>query len=116
VLTPAELSVLEQACRASDELLIIEKAVRDLPDLVVLGSMMQPKAHPLLEEARRHRALLDRLTSEGGEVGNDELTELLVWVCRQGFLVAAHVLAEAVRSLDDTKIRAFRWWVLNGPP
>lgn len=62
VLTPAELLILEQACRTADELMIIEKAVRDLDDLVVVGSMMQPKAHPLLEEVRRHRVMLDKLT------------------------------------------------------
>lgn len=66
VLTPAELLILEQTCRTADELLILERAVRELkelPDLLVNGSMMQPKAHPLLEEVRRHRALLDKLTA-----------------------------------------------------
>ena len=39
-------------------------------------------------------------------VSNDELTELLVWAYKQGFLDAAQVLTESVKSLDDAKIRA----------
>jgi hypothetical protein len=39
-------------------------------------------------------------------VTNDELTELLIWAYKQGFLDAAQVLTESVKSLDDTKIRA----------
>ena len=39
-------------------------------------------------------------------MGNDELTELLVWAYKQGFLDAAQVLTESVKSLDDAKIRA----------
>jgi hypothetical protein len=62
VLTPAELEMLGQACRTSDELDRLEKAVRQLSDLTVRGSTGQPKAHPLLEEVRRHRVLLERLT------------------------------------------------------
>jgi hypothetical protein len=38
-------------------------------------------------------------------VSNDELTELLVWAYKQGFLDAAQVLTESVRSLDDAQIR-----------
>jgi hypothetical protein len=37
--------------------------VRQLSDFVVAGSTGQPKVHPLLEEVRRHRLLLERLTS-----------------------------------------------------
>jgi hypothetical protein len=40
------------------------------------------------------------------EVSNDELTELLVWAYKQGFLDAAQVLTESVKSLDDAEIRA----------
>jgi hypothetical protein len=40
------------------------------------------------------------------KVSNDELTELLVWAYKQGFLDAAQVLTESVKSLDDAKIRA----------
>jgi hypothetical protein len=61
VLTPAELSVLTECCRTTDELNRLESAVRKLPELMVAGSTGQPKAHPLLEEVRRHRALLERL-------------------------------------------------------
>jgi len=39
-------------------------------------------------------------------VSNDELTELLVWAYKQGFLDATQVLTESVKSLDDAKIRA----------
>jgi hypothetical protein len=75
VLTPAELQMLAEACRTADELDRLEKAVRALPELVVSGSTGQPKAHPLLEEVRRHRLLLERLTTalnlpdESEEVG-----------------------------------------------
>jgi hypothetical protein len=40
------------------------------------------------------------------KVSNDELAELLVWAYKQGFLDAAQVLTESVKSLDDAKIRA----------
>jgi hypothetical protein len=63
VLTPAELEMLAQACRTADELDRLERAVRQLSELTVRGSTGQPKAHPLLEEVRRHRVLLERLTS-----------------------------------------------------
>ena len=39
-------------------------------------------------------------------MGNDELTELLVWAYKRGFLDATQVLTESVKSLDDAKIRA----------
>src|SRR5215204_6921564 len=63
VLTPAELEMLGQACRTSDELDRLERAVRNLSDLTTTGSTGQLKPHPLLEEVRRHRLLLERLTS-----------------------------------------------------
>jgi len=63
MLTPAELEMLGQACRTSDELDRLERAVRALPDLVTTGSTGQLKPHPLLEEVRRHRLLLERLTT-----------------------------------------------------
>jgi hypothetical protein len=62
ILTPAELEMLGQACRTADELDRLERAVRALPDLVTTGSTGQLKPHPLLEEVRRHRLLLERLT------------------------------------------------------
>jgi hypothetical protein len=39
-------------------------------------------------------------------VRNDELTELLVWAYKQGFLDATQVLTASVKSLEDAKIRA----------
>jgi hypothetical protein len=62
VLTAAEVEMLGQACRTADELDRLECAVRQLSELTVRGSTGQPKAHPLLEEVRRHRVLLERLT------------------------------------------------------
>jgi hypothetical protein len=38
-------------------------------------------------------------------MSNNELTELLVWAYKQGFLDATQVLTESVKSLDDAKIR-----------
>lgn len=75
VLTPAELSMLEQACRTTDELDRWEKAMRALPSLVTTGSTGQEKVHPLLAEVRAHRLLLERLRTalslpaEGEDVG-----------------------------------------------
>jgi hypothetical protein len=63
VLTPAELEMLGQACRTSDEVDRLERAVRALPELTTTGSTGQLKPHPLLEEVRRHRLLLERLTT-----------------------------------------------------
>ena len=46
------------------------------------------------------------LKSKEVKVSNDELTELLVWAYKRGFLDAAQVLTESVKSLDDAKLRA----------
>jgi hypothetical protein len=40
------------------------------------------------------------------KVSNGELTELLVWAYKQGFLDATQVLTDSVKSIDDAKIRA----------
>jgi hypothetical protein len=40
------------------------------------------------------------------KVSNDALADLLVWAYKQGYLDAAQVLTEAVKSLDEAKIRA----------
>jgi len=63
ILTPAELTMLAEACRTADELTRLEQALRELPELTVPGSMGQPRPHPLLQEVRNHRLLLERLTS-----------------------------------------------------
>ena len=62
-LTPADVSVLVEACRTCDELDRLGRAVRKLPELTTTGSTGQLKSHPLLEEVRRHRTLLERLTT-----------------------------------------------------
>ena len=36
---------------------------------------------------------------------SNELTELLVWAYKQGFLDATQVLTDSVKSLDEAKIR-----------
>src|SRR5215217_4265082 len=63
ILTPAEMLILREACRTADELDRLEKALRELNDLVVSGSTGQPRAHPLLEEVRAHRVLVDKLVN-----------------------------------------------------
>jgi hypothetical protein len=63
VLTAAESEMLAQACRTTDELDRLERAVRVLPDLTTTGSTGQLKPHPLLAEVRAHRLLLERLTT-----------------------------------------------------
>jgi hypothetical protein len=63
VLNPGELAVLVEACRTADELDRLERAVRKLPELTTTGSTGQIKAHPLLQELRNHRVVLERLTA-----------------------------------------------------
>jgi len=63
ILTPAELGVLVQACRTTDELDRLEKEVHGLPTLTTIGSTGQMRGHPLLSEIRSHRALLEKLMS-----------------------------------------------------
>src|SRR4051794_27952245 len=72
VLNPAETSILAEACRTADELSRLERAVRALPSLVAEGSTGQPRSHPLLEEVRRHRVLLERLTASLALPDEDE--------------------------------------------
>lgn len=57
-LRPDELQHLASACRSFDELIRIEDELAAAPSLTTAGSKGQPRPHPLLEEARRHRATI----------------------------------------------------------
>ena len=59
-LGPAEMRLLEDACREVD---LIETLQTELhgADLVVKGSRHQPVANPLLQEIRQHRGVLRQL-------------------------------------------------------
>jgi hypothetical protein len=72
VLTPTELETLRQACGTADEVNRLEKALKSLEDLTVLGSTGQEKGHPLLAELRAHRVLLDRLMASLNIPDRDE--------------------------------------------
>jgi hypothetical protein len=39
------------------------------------------------------------------KVSNNELTELLVWAYKQGFLDATQIVTDSIKSLDEAKIR-----------
>jgi hypothetical protein len=58
-----ELEVLRTLCTTVDELARIETGLSETNSLIVRGSTGQPRAHPLLEEARRHRAIVARLVA-----------------------------------------------------
>lgn len=55
-----ELRILEDACREID---LIERLEKELvgAKLIVLGSMKQPVANPLVQEIRQHRGTLKSL-------------------------------------------------------
>jgi hypothetical protein len=59
-LNPAELVLLGEAGRTADTLAELSAALSDAP-LTVEGSTGQPRAHPLLAEARAQRRVLDQL-------------------------------------------------------
>jgi hypothetical protein len=59
-LAPHELAVLAEACRVTDRLTGIATALADAP-LTVAGSTGQPRAHPLLAEARMQARVLESL-------------------------------------------------------
>lgn len=60
-LNPAELRVLEDACREVDLIDQMEERLSASTSLIVAGSMGQDVPHPLLQEVRQHRAVLTRL-------------------------------------------------------
>lgn len=55
-----ELRVLEDACREIDLIERLESELRGA-ELIVVGSMGQPVANPLVQELRQHRGVLARL-------------------------------------------------------
>lgn len=55
-----ELRVLEDACREIDLIERLEAELRGA-ELIVVGSMGQPVANPLVQELRQHRGVLARL-------------------------------------------------------
>jgi hypothetical protein len=63
VLTESEMSMLAEACRTTDELDRLQRAIRALPQLTTAGSTGQTIIHPLLAAADRHRRLLEKLTT-----------------------------------------------------
>ena len=63
----------------------------------------------LRKEGWTHHSLIEARLAElknRSESEYDELTGLLAWAYKQGFLDAAQVLTEAVISIDEAKIRA----------
>ena len=64
-----ELRVLEDACREIDLIERLESELRGA-ELIVVGSMGQPVANPLVQELRQHRGVLARLL--GGLTRPDE--------------------------------------------
>ncbi|MGI8578870.1 MAG: hypothetical protein ACR2KG_13370 [Nocardioidaceae bacterium] len=59
-LDSCELRLLEQACRAVDELAALQRALAG-SDPLVEGSTGQPRPNPLYDEMRRHRESLAKL-------------------------------------------------------
>jgi hypothetical protein len=72
-LNEAELRLLAEACRTTDELERLQAALT-AADTVVAGSTGQLRVHPLFDEVRRHRETLQRLTGAMAipAVGEDE--------------------------------------------
>lgn len=66
-----ELRLLDQACHCLDELAAIDDALRGEP-MTVRGSNGQPRPHPLLAEARAHRALFASLCRQLALADTDE--------------------------------------------
>ena len=74
VLNAGEIAILGQACRTSDEIVLLEAELRG-SSLVVAGYSGQPRPNPLLKIIQDHRLLLRRLVDslalpdEGEESG-----------------------------------------------
>ena len=74
VLNAGEIAILGQACRTSDEIVLLEAELRS-SSLVVVGYAGQPRPNPLLKIIQDHRLLLRRLVDslalpdEGEESG-----------------------------------------------
>jgi hypothetical protein len=60
VLNAGEVEILRQACRTSDEIVLLEAELRG-SSLVVAGYAGQPRPNPLLKIIQDHRLLLRRL-------------------------------------------------------
>ena len=74
VLNAGEVEILRQACRTSDEIVLLQAELRG-SSLVVAGYAGQPRPNPLLKISQDHRLLLRRLVDslalpdEGEESG-----------------------------------------------
>jgi hypothetical protein len=64
-LNPAELTLLHQLCRTTDELDAMSTELAS-SSYTVRGSKQQPRPHPLLAEIRQHRRLVDQLVTALG--------------------------------------------------
>jgi hypothetical protein len=73
-------------------------------NLVNIGG--EKDTNPRVPSHSTHRLVWPNSKIKEMKVSNDALTDLLVWAYKQGFLDAAQVLTESVKSLDDAKIRA----------
>jgi hypothetical protein len=71
-LDPAELALLEQACRTADELAALVDVLATVP-VLVSGSTGQVQVHPLFAAVREHRRTLGRLLDEMALPDDDDV-------------------------------------------
>jgi hypothetical protein len=71
VLSAGEIEILRQACRTSDEIVLLEAELRT-SSLVVAGFAGQPRPNPLLKIIQDHRLLLRRLVDSLNLPDEDE--------------------------------------------